>query len=81
LLELLDLTALIAVKAPHRHGRVAARWLNRWLEAHEDATVDDIAFIAVQLQALGRRHHGHALLSLRAMADEASRHRRPRGIA
>ena len=36
LVELLELTALIALKAPERHSRVASRWLQRWLGAFDD---------------------------------------------
>jgi hypothetical protein len=63
------LTALIAQKDPRRHGRVAARWLRRYLDARDDATVDDIAFVAVSLQSLGGPHHGSALAALRELAD------------
>jgi hypothetical protein len=72
LVDLLELTALIALKEPHRQPRVAARWLQRWLEAHRFATVYDVAFAASALQALGGRHHSHALTTLRAMAEEAT---------
>ena len=71
--DLLELTALIAQKDPRRHGRVAARWLQKWLGAFEDATIEDVALAATALQALGSRHHAHALSALRALADEASR--------
>ena len=70
--DLLELTALIALKEPHRHARVSARWLQRWLEAHPFATIYDAAFAASSLQALGGRHHQHALSALRALADEVS---------
>jgi hypothetical protein len=52
LVELLDLVALIAVKDPRRHSRAAARWLKRWLEADTDCTVDDVAYVTVQLKHL-----------------------------
>jgi hypothetical protein len=68
LADLLELVALIAVKDPRRHGRAAARWVQRWLEREPDATVDDIAYVAVLLQALGGRRHGHALDGLRELA-------------
>ena len=51
--ELLDLTALIAVKDVGRHGRVAARWLFKYLEAKDDATIEDAALAAGCLSALG----------------------------
>jgi hypothetical protein len=80
LVELLELTALIAQKDPRRHPRVAARWLQRLLERHPDLTIDDVALAAASLQALGGRHHATALTSLEAMAEEASS-RRVRGVA
>jgi hypothetical protein len=58
LVDLLDLTALIAFKQPERHTRVAARWLFRYLQVAEDATIYDAALVAACLQALGGRHHG-----------------------
>jgi hypothetical protein len=73
--DLLDLTALIALKKPERFARVAGRWLLKYLEVAEDATVDEAAFVAVSLQALGGRHHGRALGSLRSLAEEAGRRR------
>lgn len=72
LLELLELTALIAFKAPQRHARVSARWLLRWLEQHDDATIDDAALAAACLTALGGRQHEPALDTLRALAERRS---------
>jgi hypothetical protein len=72
LVDLLELTALIALKEPHRHARVSARWLQRWLEAHSFATIYDVAYAASLLQALGGRHHEHALAALRALTEEIS---------
>jgi hypothetical protein len=71
LVDLLELTALIALKQPHRHARVAARWLQRWLDSHGDATIDDVSLAATALQALGSRHHARAFATLHAMAEEA----------
>ena len=39
LVEALELTALIARKEPHRHPRVAVRWLLRCLDEHRAATI------------------------------------------
>jgi hypothetical protein len=80
LADLLDLTALIAFKQPERHTRVAARWLLRYLQAVEDATIYDATYAAACLQALGGRHHEHALAALRDMADTAARRGPRRGI-
>ena len=63
------MTALIAQKDPRRHGRVAARWLRRYLDVRDDATIDDVAFVAISLQSLGGPQHGHALAVLRALAE------------
>jgi hypothetical protein len=49
LTEALQLTALIAVKNPRRHARVSARWLARWLEERDQATIDEAAFVAACL--------------------------------
>jgi hypothetical protein len=68
--DLLELTALIALKQPERFSRVAARWLLKYLEAVDDATIDDATFVAANLQALGGRRHAAALAVLREMAVE-----------
>lgn len=81
LVDLLDLTALIAFKQPERYSRVAGRWLLRYLQAVEDATIDDAAYVTGCLQALGGHRHEHALAALRDMAEEATRHAPRRGVA
>jgi hypothetical protein len=43
LADALELTLLIARKEPRRHPRVAARWLLRYLEEDEEATIDELA--------------------------------------
>jgi hypothetical protein len=43
---------LIARKDPRRHPCVAARWLLRYLEECDDATIDEAAMIAACLAAL-----------------------------
>ena len=73
--DLLELTALIALKDPGRRARVTARWLQRWLDAFGDATIDDAALAVASLQALGGRHHAAAVSALRLLADEAGRAR------
>jgi len=75
LTELLELTALIAFKDPARHSRVAARWLLRWLERHDQATIGDAALAAACLAALGGRQHQTALATLRELAEEAGSRR------
>jgi hypothetical protein len=39
----LELTILIARKDPRRHPRMAARWLRRYLEERDHATIDEAA--------------------------------------
>jgi hypothetical protein len=71
--DLLELTALIALKQPERHSRVAARWLLKYLQAVDDATIYDANFVTANLQALGGRQHANALAALWDVAEEASR--------
>jgi hypothetical protein len=68
LVEALELTALIARKAPRRHPRFAARWLLRYLEEHPAATIEEAGIVAACLQALGSPGHDEAAATLRAMA-------------
>jgi hypothetical protein len=64
--EALELTALVARKQPDRYGRYAARWLCLYLEEHEKATLDDVARLVSNLQALStRKNHASALAILR----------------
>jgi hypothetical protein len=72
LLDLLELTALIAAKDPGRRGRVTTRWLQRYLEAGAHRTIDEVAFAVAALQALGTGNHLRALDALRDMAERAS---------
>ena len=68
LVDLLELTALIAQTDPGRRGRVTTRWLQRYLEAGVDRTIDEVAFAAAALQALGTASHRSALDALRDIA-------------
>jgi hypothetical protein len=45
---------LIARKDPRRHPRVAARWLLRYLEEDDEATIDEAATVETFKQG-GRR--------------------------
>jgi len=81
LTELLELTALIALKQPERSSRVSARWLLKYLQLMDDATIHNAAYAAANLQALGSRQHMRALEALRDMADEATSRTRTRGVA
>jgi len=72
LVDLLELTALIARKDPRRHPRVAARWLQRWLAAFDDATIGDVTLAVTALQELAGPHHDAALSTLRGMGRGSS---------
>jgi hypothetical protein len=80
LVEALQLTGLIALKDPRRQARVAARWLFRYLEEHEMATIDEAAFVTAALVALGGSGHDEAYTALLGMADRASRRPVPHGV-
>ena len=73
LVELLELTGLIALKDPRRYDRVAARWLFRYLQEADAATLADVQAVTVGLSALGGPRHDEALLALRGMAEETAR--------
>jgi hypothetical protein len=45
---------LIARKDPRRHPRVAARWLLRYLEECDDATIDEAAMAAAMSERAAR---------------------------
>ena len=80
LTDLLELTAQIAQKQPERFSRVAARWLLKYLQAVDDATIYDALFIATNLQALGGRQHANALTALRDIAEDSTRRKPLRGV-
>jgi hypothetical protein len=71
LAELLELTILIAEQQPRRHARVSTRWLQRYLEVRDQASIDDAAFVASCLIALGGDRHTEAAATLRAVARVA----------
>jgi hypothetical protein len=91
LADALELTALIALKDRPRSRRVAARWLQWWLDEAHAPTIDEAAMVAGCLVALGgssqgrfavcgdqseAAHHDEALSSLRAMTERGSGGRR-----
>jgi hypothetical protein len=51
--DALELTLLVARKDPRRHPRVAARWLQRYLEEDLAATVEEAALAASSLIGTG----------------------------
>jgi hypothetical protein len=81
LLDALELTLLIARKDPHRHPRVAARWLLRLLEEDPDATIEEAGMAAACLAGLGGAGTREAAQTLRAIAERASSRRRASGAA
>jgi hypothetical protein len=78
--DLLELTALIAQKQRERFSGVAARWLLKYLEAVDDATIYDAQFAAASLHVLGGCHHGNALMALREIAEAGDRRKPLRGV-
>jgi len=68
LAEALELTALVAKKDPRRHPRVAARWVQRYLEEFEP-NLGDLALVVGALSALTGERHAESLRVLRAMVD------------
>jgi hypothetical protein len=77
----LELTLLYARKDPRGFERVAARWLQRYLDEHPDVTIEEAGLAASCLLALPGASYQQAVETLRAMAERASRRRRTRGVA
>jgi hypothetical protein len=73
LAEALELTLLIAQKEPHRHPRVAARCLRRYLEEHPTATIEEAGLVASCLAALRSPTHDEAQRALQRMAALVAR--------
>jgi hypothetical protein len=57
LVEMLQLTALIAVKDPRRHARVSARWLTRYLETTKPQRSTRLQHVVGALITLGGNDH------------------------
>ena len=70
LVQTLQLTELVARKAPARRSRYAVRWLQRYLESHAGVTVEQAAVAASALAALGGPAHEAAYASLMVMAEQ-----------
>jgi len=75
LIELLDLTALIAKKDARRFDRVAARWVFRFLQEGAPIGLGDLQAVVGCLGVLGGPRHDEAYLALRGMAEEAASRR------
>jgi hypothetical protein len=69
LLDALELTMLIARKDSSRYPRVAARWLQRYLEEHPGVTIEDAGLAASCLIALPGSRHREAAQTLKTMAE------------
>jgi ribosomal protein S7 len=79
LMEALELTSLIALGDPRRRSRVAARWLLRFLEEHDAATIEEAMLAGTALAALGTANHATAITVLTDMSERATRNQgRPR---
>ena len=65
--EALELTALVALRDRPRSRRLAARWLQRWLEERQAPLIDEVAMVAAALAALGGPLHAEALATLRRL--------------
>jgi hypothetical protein len=81
LLDALELTLLVARKDPRRHPRVAARWLQRYLEEDPAATIEEAGLAASALLALTGAGYLEAAQTLKATAERATRRRRECGVA
>jgi hypothetical protein len=77
----LELTLLVARKDPGLHPRVAARWLQRYLEDDPATTIDEAGLTASSLIALTGGGYQEAVQMLRAIAERATSRRRERGAA
>ena len=80
LTDALELTMLIARKDSNRYARVAARWLQRLLEEHPDATIEEAALAASCLVALPGAGYLEAAQTLKAMAERATSRRRAHDV-
>jgi hypothetical protein len=78
LLDALELTMLIARNDLGRYPRVAARWLQRYLEEHPEATIEEAALAASCLAALPGGSFQQAAQTLKAMAETGKRQREGR---
>jgi len=81
LTDALKLTLLIARKEPRRHPRIAARWLLRYLEEDDEATIDELVSAASCLAALTGSGYAEAAQALRDITEKATRRRKGRGAA
>jgi hypothetical protein len=57
----------VALRDRPRSRRLAARWLQRWLEERPAPLIDEVVMVAGSLDALGGPLHAHALETLRRL--------------
>jgi hypothetical protein len=57
----------VALRDRPRSRRLAARWLQRWLEERPAPLIDEAAMVAGSLAALGGPLHAEALAALRRL--------------
>jgi hypothetical protein len=69
--DALELTLLCARKDPRRFQRVAARWLQRYLDEHPETTIDEAAMVVASLAALIGDRHTEAAGMLRSLAAQS----------
>lgn len=72
LVELLELTALIARKDPRRFERVAARWVFRYLQEEAAVRLADVQAVVACLTGIGGPRHDEVILALRGLAEQAA---------
>jgi ribosomal protein S7 len=81
LMEALELTSLIALKDSRRRSRVAARWLLRFLEEHNRATIEEAMLAGAALTAPGTAGDDTAIMVLTDMSKRATRDQRRSRVA
>ena len=69
--EALELTALVALRDRPRSRRLAARWLQRWLDERRAPLIDEVVMVAGSLAALGGPLHAEALAAIRRLQAPA----------
>jgi hypothetical protein len=67
LADALDFTALVALRDRERSRRMAARWLQRYLDETPGVTIDEAVMVAGCLAVLGGNGHATAAEALRAV--------------
>ena len=63
----------MALRDRSRSRRLAARWLQRWLEERPAPLIDEVVMVAGSLDALGGPLHAEALGALRRLQAPGTR--------